>query len=206
MHIALCDVGLGNLNSVERALARAAHDAGRPLTVARTSRPEDVARADAVVFPGQGGFGACAASLVSSGLAAAVGEKIRSGAPYVGICLGLQILFDTSEEAPEARGLSIFEGEVRKLVPRGGLKVPHIGWNQAEPTARSDARFAGSPWFYFVHSYVVVPRDASIVDARTTYGEAFVSAVAKDNVFACQFHPEKSQAAGLALLQRVLFS
>jgi glutamine amidotransferase len=217
VRIVVCDVGLGNLRSVERALRHAA--GGRGLDVALTREPAAIAAADRLVMPGQGGFGDCARGLEGA-VGDAVREHIARGRPYLGICLGLQVLFASSEEAPGCAGLGVFEGHVARLA--GGtdattgapLKIPHVGWNAADPAgtpaaaARGpDALLAAAPaHFYFVHSYVVVPRDAAIVAATTEYGQRFVSAIAKDNVFACQFHPEKSQRAGLALLERFLAS
>jgi len=205
VRIAICDVGLGNLRSVERALARAAN-ARNGVEIGVTHDPDEVRRADKVVVPGQGAFGDCARAL-EGGMGDAVRERVRAGAPYLGICLGLQVLFASSEEAPGCAGLGIFEGDVAKLrggtdaTTGGALKIPHVGWNQAVPRGAS---LLGdrAEHFYFVHSFVVRPKDESIVAARTEYGETFVSAVAKDNVFACQFHPEKSQRAGGALLER----
>jgi len=132
--------------------------------------------------------------------------------PYLGICLGLQVLFGSSEEAPGCAGLGVLEGSVVKLkdgkdpLTGAALKIPHIGWNVAEPTERRGLLTPAGQHFYFVHSFVVAPRDRAIVAATTEYGERFVSAIAYDNVFACQFHPEKSQRAGLALLERFLAS
>jgi glutamine amidotransferase len=207
VRIAICDVGLGNLRSVERALARAAN-ARNAVKIAVTRDPEQVRRADKVVVPGQGAFGDCARAL-DSGIGDAVRERVRAGAPYLGICLGLQVLFSSSEEAPGCSGLGIFEGDVGKLrggtdaTTGGALKIPHVGWNEAAPNGAS-LLGSKSEHFYFVHSFVVRPRDESIICARTEYGETFVSAIAKDNVFACQFHPEKSQRAGNALLERFI--
>lgn len=206
VQIAICDVGLGNLRSVERALLRAA--SGRSSARVRITRdPNEVRKADKIVMPGQGAFRDCAGGL-EGGLGDAVREAIAAGRPYLGICLGLQVLFGSSEEAPGCAGLAIFEGDVARLAggvdatTGGALKIPHIGWNQAEPAAARGLLTERSEHFYFVHSYVVRPRDAAIVAATTDYGGAFVSAIAKDNVFAAQFHPEKSQRAGLALLER----
>jgi glutamine amidotransferase len=214
VRVVVCDFGLGNLRSVQRALLEASR--GRRIEVDIASDPARVREADRLVMPGQGGFGDCARAL-GGGLGDAVRAHIDSGRPYLGICLGLQVLFESSPEAPSQKGLGIFAGEVVKL--RGGidpmtttpLKIPHMGWNVAEPTANRgllleapEALVARGEHFYFVHSYVVAPSDPSIVAATTEYGHPFVSAVAKDNVFACQFHPEKSQAAGLALLERFL--
>jgi glutamine amidotransferase len=206
VRIAVCDVGLGNLRSVERAIVSSA--TGKTgVTVEVTKDPDRVRQADKVVMPGQGGFGDCARAL-DQGLGEAVRETIRRGTPYLGICLGLQVLFAGSEEAAGARGLGIFEGTVVRLA--GGtdattgeaLKIPHIGWNTAAPGAARGLVPVAPTYFYFVHSYVVAPKDPSIVAATTAYGPPFVSAVAKDNVFACQFHPEKSQKDGLVLLSR----
>lgn len=206
MRIAVCDVGLGNLRSVERALLRAADDVSVTLTLDVTRDPDAVRRADAVVVPGQGGFGECARAL-DLGLGDALKEQIARGTPYLGICLGLQVLFSRSAEAPGCRGLGVLAGEVVRLA--GGidaatglpLKIPHIGWNTAVPT-KASLLPAAPTYFYFVHSYAVVPESRETIAAHTEYGATFVSAVAHENIFACQFHPEKSQAAGLALLGR----
>ena len=208
--ICVCDVGLGNLRSVERALQKAAELAARTITIEVTRDPDAVRRADAVVVPGQGGFGDCARAL-ASGLGDAVVEQIARGTPYLGICLGLQVLFSRSAEAPGEKGLGVFPGEVALL--EGGidvatgmpLKVPHIGWNTVEPTSGHRGALPDeAAHFYFVHSYVVKPDDPKLVCGTTEYGARFVSAIARDNLFACQFHPEKSQAAGLELLARFL--
>lgn len=206
MQIAVCNTGLGNLRSVERALLTAAK--GRSVEVALTSDPDAIARADKVVVPGQGAFGDCSRAL-AGGMGGAIREAIGRGTPYLGICLGLQILFGGSEEAPECPGLGLLDGHVAKLSNRDPasdvpLKVPHVGWNTAVPTAHRSLLPETPTYFYFVHSYAVRPRGEAIVAATTAYGEPFVSAVAKDNVFACQFHPEKSQRAGLELLARFL--
>jgi glutamine amidotransferase len=206
VRIVVCDVGLGNLRSVEHGLLEAGRDS--TIDVEITSDPARVRAADRLVMPGQGGFGDCARALRGA-LGDAVRDHIVAGRPYLGICLGLQVLFRSSQEAPDSAGLGIFEGNVVKL--RGGtdpttnmpLKIPHMGWNVAEPT-ENQGLLAGPAHYYFVHSYVVAPVDRSIVAATTDYGEPFVCAVAKDNVFACQFHPEKSQGAGLSLLGRFL--
>src|SRR5262249_26378730 len=150
-----------------------------------------VRAADVIVVPGQGAFRDCATAL-ASGLGDAIHEKIRAGSPYLGICLGLQVLFRTSEEAPGCTGLSVFSGHVRRICPGPGAKVPHTGWNTIDPQKPS---LVGD-WFYFVHSFVIVPEDPSIVAATTDHGaDRFVSAIEKDNVLAVQFHPEKSQHA-----------
>ena len=210
MRICVCDVGLGNLRSVERALVRAAEIAGKNVEVVRTTDADAIARADKVVVPGQGGFRDCAAAL-ARGMGDAVSESIARGAPYFGICLGLQVLFERSAEADACAGLSVLKGRVERLgggtdsLTGAALKIPHTGWNRADPTRESLLPGDGA-WFYFVHSYAVVPADPSVVVGMTDYGGPFVSAVAKDNVFACQFHPEKSQKAGLDLLARFVRS
>jgi len=213
VRIAVCDVGLGNLRSVERALREAARALRRDVDVEVTADAAHLRGADKLVMPGQGAFGDCARAL-AQGLGEAVREHVAAGRPYLGICLGLQVLFARSEEAPGCTGLGLLEGEVVRL--RGGvdpttgtpLKIPHVGWNVAEPAANGRGLLPEGPprHFYFVHSYVVAPRDARVVAATTEYGERFVSAVAHGNVFACQFHPEKSQRAGLALLERFVAS
>ncbi len=206
--IVVSDVGLGNLRSVERALLRAAEMAERDAEIVVTRDPDGVRRADKVVVPGQGAFRDCTAAL-AGGMGDAVREAIVRGVPYFGICLGLQVLFERSAEAEGCAGLGVLRGTVERLaggvdeLTGGALKVPHTGWNHAMPT-RTSLLPDVPTWFYFVHSYAVVPADASIVAANTHYGTSFVSAVAKDNVFACQFHPEKSQTAGLSLLARFL--
>jgi glutamine amidotransferase len=211
VRIVICDVGLGNLRSVERALQEASR--GRSDRVEVTSDPARIAGADKIVVPGQGAFGDCMRAL-SPGLGETLLAHLAAERPYLGICLGLQVLFGKSEEAPGCRGLGVLEGEVVRL--RGGVdpmtgapfKIPHIGWNSADPVAPADRRslLRGSQYFYFVHSFAVAPRDASVVAATTDYGARFVSAVAFGNVFACQFHPEKSQRAGIALLERFVAS
>jgi len=195
VRIVVCDVGLGNLRSVERALLEVA-DAGRD-QIEVTPDPDRVASADRLVMLGE-----------------AVRTHLEAQRPYLGICLGLQILFGSSQEAPGCAGLGVLEGTVGRL--EGGvddangarLKIPHIGWNVAEPASNASAMqlLRGSEYFYFVHSFAVSPVDTSVIAGTTEYGGRFVSAVAYGNVFACQFHPEKSQRAGLALLRRFLAS
>jgi glutamine amidotransferase len=207
VRITVCDVGLGNLRSVERALHAATR--GQRVEVEVTGDPARVRITDRLVMPGQGAFGECARAL-GGALGDAVREHVRAGKPYLGICLGLQVLFGSSEESPGCAGLGVFEGEVVRLAggideaTGGRLKIPHMGWNEAEPEADHRGLLsATAQHFYFVHSFVVIPRDRSVVAATTEYGSVrFVSAVSRENVFACQFHPEKSQRAGIALLER----
>jgi glutamine amidotransferase len=204
MLVAVVDLGLGNLRSVERALFRAAGEAKIACTTIVTSDPERARQADKIVVPGQGSFGAAAEGL-DCGWRDALREQIELKKPYLGICLGLQLLFDTSEEMPGARGLGVFEGGVVRL-PKEAGKTPHMGWNTVAASGRSLLPTEDT-YFYFTHTFVVVPRDPALACGITEYGSTrFVSAVAKENLFACQFHPEKSQLAGQALLARFLRS
>ncbi len=195
MTIAVVDSGSGNLRSVEKALARVG---GRPIV---TSDPDVVRRADRIVVPGQGAFADCIRALAERGLDAALREVIASGRPYFGICLGLQILFDQSEEHGPVPGLGVLPGRVVRF-SSAERKVPHIGWNQVRQGSSEPlmAGIADGTYFYFVHSYHAVASDPSDVALWCDYGGSFAAAVRRDNLFACQFHPEKSQAAGLRLL------
>jgi imidazole glycerol-phosphate synthase subunit HisH len=209
IEVAVVDVGLGNLRSVERALVRAAADAGVEARVTITRDADAIARADKVVMPGQGAFRDCAGALGDGrGVGDAIRASIARGTPYLGICLGLQVLFESSDEAVGCAGLAVFPGEVTRLSDHDDaagtrLKIPHVGWNTVDARAEPASILPAAPtWFYFVHSFAVRPRDPALVAATTEYGAPFVSAVARDNVLAVQFHPEKSQGAGLALLAR----
>jgi glutamine amidotransferase len=206
--IAVVDAGLGNLRSVAKALE--ATGTLQPVRV--TSDPAVVRAATRVVVPGQGAFGDCASALgPEAPLGRAIIDCIRSGKPYLGICLGLQVLFESSEESPGHPGLAIFKGKVRKL-PSGTrdendrrLKVPHIGW--ARVAVRGTHPVLDVPsadnWFYFVHSYHAVPEDETLIAAVSAFGSLpLTAAIARDNVAAVQYHPEKSQAAGLELLRQ----
>jgi glutamine amidotransferase len=202
--LALVDLGMGNLHSVERALVRAAADAGVACAVERTSDADAVRRADRVVVPGQGAFRDCAAAL-KSGMGEALREVIAEGKPYFGICLGLQALFAESEEAPGEAGLGVFPGRVVRLDPSAGVKIPHMGWNRVLLTRAVTGALAELPpdgeHFYFVHSFHAVPDEAELVAAVTEHGPHRVTAaIQRGNVTATQFHPEKSQDAGLWLL------
>jgi glutamine amidotransferase len=198
------------LRSVERALREASRAHAALVEVTRA--PEAVRVADKLVMPGQSAFGDYARAL-SGDLGQAVLDHLRAGRPYLGICMGLQVLFSSSEEAPDCPGLGVLAGRVVKLRtgvdPATGapFKVPHMGWNEVETTENRGLLEPGkASHFYFVHSFVVEPSDARFVAATTHYGAPFVSAIAHENVFACQFHPEKSQRAGLALLERFIAS
>jgi imidazole glycerol-phosphate synthase subunit HisH len=200
--VAVADTGTGNLRSVEKALAAA----GADVTV--TSDADLIARADKVVVPGQGAFGGCMAGLTRGGgaLEQAVRGAIGAGRPYLGLCLGLQVLFEGSEEDPSCRGLGIFPGKVRRFAATPGLKIPHMGWNGTQRAAAAAdtpvlKAIPDGTFFYFVHSYYAAPANNADVALASDYGGLFCAAVARDNIFACQFHPEKSQTAGLALLR-----
>jgi glutamine amidotransferase len=201
--VAVVDYGMGNLRSVAKAVERVAPR----LSVAVTSDPETLRRASRVVFPGQGAMPDCMRELDARGLRAAVVEAARAK-PFLGICIGLQMLFDRSDEG-NTLGLGLLAGEVRRFPAekmsdaRGmRLKVPHMGWNQVRQAA-PHALWEGIPQnarFYFVHSYFPAPANRGVIAAEAVYGIPFACACARDNVFAVQFHPEKSQAAGLRLL------
>lgn len=204
--VTVVDYGWGNLQSVVQAV-RAAAPPG--VEVLRTSSPEDVKAADRLVVPGQGAFRDTSGSLFGTALGESILEKMRAGTPYFGICMGLQILFDSSEESPGSRGFGWFQGSVQKLVGAPGIKIPHMGWNalslQNGGHPLLDAAGGPGTHVYFVHSYHAVPTDPTLVKATVEHGTNVVTAsVARDNVMATQFHPEKSQAAGIALLRRFL--
>ena len=197
--IALIDYGAGNMHSVEKALRYLGAD------VRRASRPDQLKDAQAAVLPGVGAFDDCVNALNKQELLRACRDFISTGRPFLGICVGYQALFERSEEFNScAAGLGAFAGRVVKFSGRDGLKVPQIGWNQIE-FARPDCPIfqgiSSGSYVYFVHSFYPQPADQSIVASRTNYGETFASAIWKDNVFATQFHPEKSQKVGLQLLQ-----
>jgi glutamine amidotransferase len=192
--VAVLDYGIGNLRSAEKALVRVGADARL------TADPGLVRDADAVVLPGVGNFGRCMASLRAAGLEGVALDAVASGRPFLGICVGMQMLFDASEESPGARGLGVVPGTVR-LLPET-VKRPQMQWNVLHPT-RPSVLLAGVPegsWMYFVHSFHGVPDDPDVVVATCDYGGPMVAAVEHGNVAAVQFHPEKSAAAGLALL------
>ncbi len=194
--IAIIDYGMGNLRSVEKGFRKVGVD------VCVTDRPGVVEKADAVVLPGVGAFRDCMEGLKRLDVVDAVIRAVKDGRPYLGICLGLQVLFTESEEFGRCRGLDIFRGRVVRF-GNSDLKIPHMGWNQVN-LKQDNPLFAGigdGSYFYFVHSYYVVPEDGSIVAATTDYGAEFTSAVCRDNIFAVQFHPEKSQKTGLKLLE-----
>jgi glutamine amidotransferase len=195
--IAIIDYGMGNLRSVHKAFEAVGHES----VVTREARI--IADANHVVLPGVGAFGDCMANLEQYELIDPICAAIKSGKPFLGICLGLQLLFTESEEFGTNKGLGIIPGRVRKFVLDTTLKVPHMGWNEVEivrPAPPFEGIRTGSHC-YFVHSYYVEPADAGVTAAVTDYGHRFTSAVWKDNIVACQFHPEKSQGIGLQLIK-----
>jgi imidazole glycerol-phosphate synthase subunit HisH len=197
--IALLDYGAGNIRSVQKALRFVGAD------VHLVTRPDEMKNARAAVLPGVGAFDDCLNSLGKQELLAATREFIASGRPFLGICVGYQALFDKSQEFNScAAGLSIFKGDVVKFNEADGLKIPQIGWNQLTITQPNCPIFKGindGAYVYFVHSFFPRPVDRTIIATETDYGGPFASSVWKDNVYATQFHPEKSQAVGLQLLK-----
>ena len=194
--IAIIDYGMGNLYSVEKALIKLGADA----TI--TSEPRIIATADHVVLPGVGAFGDCMSNLQQSGLVPVIRQVIANEVPFLGICLGLQLLFDGSEENPGVDGLGIFPGMVRKIIAPG-LKIPHMGWNsiRIERSSPLFDKIQPNPYVYFVHSYHAVPDDLELVTAVTDYGGPVTAAVGRGNVQAVQFHPEKSSSVGMQILE-----
>jgi glutamine amidotransferase len=195
--IAVVDYDMGNLHSACKGLEKAG------ATVKVTDLPADIEQADAVVLPGVGAFDPAVQHLRSRGLEEPIKQAIASGKPFLGICLGLQILFDSSEEGTEP-GLGIISGTVRRFRPEPGITIPHMGWNELEftqPNAPLWHQLSGNPRVYFVHSYYVDPVDASIRAATVTHGtQSVTAAIARDNLMAVQFHPEKSSTTGLQIL------
>jgi imidazole glycerol-phosphate synthase subunit HisH len=207
--LVVIDYGMGNLRSVAKAFEFAAREWQIPTTVTISSAPADVAAADRVVFPGQGAMPDCMRYLHESGLEQAV-RAAAATKPFFGVCVGMQMLFERSEEGDTA-GLGIFGGAVKRFLPTESTqKVPHMGWNEVEfnsANASTGAVFDGissGERFYYVHSYYCAPTDASIIAATTNYIAPFTAAVGRDNIFATQFHPEKSHRAGLTVYKNFL--
>ena len=203
--IVVVDYGMGNLRSVEKAFLKLGH------RVKVTSSPKEVEQAKGIVLPGVGAFPDCMKNLQKLELVGPILEAIRSGKPFLGICLGYQLLFEESDEFGPSKGLGIFKGGVKRFsdkmpdpdAPKGAfLKVPHMGWNKVEvKKAHPVLEGIGSgSFYYFVHSYYVDPEDKSLIATSTDYGTEFASSIAQGNIFASQFHPEKSQKKGLKLL------
>lgn len=195
--IAVIDYDMGNLHSVCKGLEKAG------ATPKITDSPTEITQADAVVLPGVGSFDPAVQQLRSRNLVEPIKQVIAEGKPFLGICLGLQILFDSSEEGKEP-GLSIIPGTVRRFHPEPGLTIPHMGWNQLEITQQNSPIWQNlpqQPWVYFVHSYYVDPIDSQVCAAKVTHGSQKVTAaIAKDNLMAVQFHPEKSSDTGLQII------
>lgn len=196
MSIVIVDYGMGNLRSVEKAFARLGY------TVQITSDPDVISRGEKIIVPGVGAFGDAMRELSKRSLVDPILDAIRDQRPFLGICLGLQVLFDESEEAPNVPGLGVIPGRVKRF--QTGLKVPHIGWNTLHVVRRPPILngISEGAYVYFVHSYYVEPRDDSVAATTTDYGISFASMIWRGNLFATQFHPEKSQAIGLQILKK----
>lgn len=198
--IAIIDYGVGNLRSVSKAL----ESVGARVSVIST--PEKIAKAKAIVLPGVGAFHKGMGNLKRRGLLPPIFDAIKEGKPFLGICLGLQLLFTQSEEHGSSRGLNIIRGVVKRF--RGNMKIPHMGWNQIKRKTQNEKcriklleGIPDSSYFYFAHSYYVEPDDKDVIGALTLYGNEFTSLVIKDNIFGVQFHPEKSNILGLNILK-----
>lgn len=197
---AIIDYGAGNLHSVANALDYLGADS------VVTADKNTLLEAERVILPGVGAFGDAMANLRARGLDQIIHALVQQGTPLLGICLGLQLLFETSEETPGVSGLGIFSGSVVRLKRTEGLKIPHMGWNDIIPAKQSRILkgLGDNPYMYFVHSYYIQPSDEGVVSAYTDYGARIAIAVEEGNVFATQFHPEKSGEAGLKILENFL--
>ena len=196
--IAIIDYGMGNIHSVQKALQLY----GAKTTV--TNKNEEIKAADKAVLPGVGAFDDAMSELKKQGLISALKEYIKNKKPFLGICLGMQLLFEESEEASQANGLGILKGGVKRFKGLSGLKVPHMGWNQLKKDSSQCPLLKDIPdnsYVYFCHSYYPEPKNQDIVAATTDYGINFSSVVWKDNIYGVQFHPEKSQKTGLRMLE-----
>ena len=202
MKVSLVDYGAGNLRSVANALAALG------VQPQLAGSPQDLTSSTHLVLPGVGSFGDCMTHLAGRDLVEPIREWVLAGKPYLGICLGYQILFDSSEESPGVAGLGLVRGTVRRFAQVPGRKIPHMGWNSVVPCRPDAGNWQGlgaEPYFYYVHSYFPVPDDRAIIAAETTYGEdSFAAAIELPDLLACQFHPEKSQDAGLRLIRNFL--
>ncbi len=195
--IAIIDYGAGNIQSVYKALKFLGCDAFV------TNERDKILSADGAILPGVGSFGDTVDSMEKYGIKDTVIDFTKSGKPFLGICLGLQLLFPESEESPNKKGLSLFEGSITKIPSDGTLKIPHIGWNSLD-IKKSDGLFkgiSGNPYVYFVHSYYLKAKDRDIVSSQTQYGALIDASVEKGNIMAVQFHPEKSGEVGLKILK-----
>ena len=195
--IAMIDYDAGNIKSVEKALQKLGAD------VVITKDPQVILNAEKVILPGVGSFGDAMNNLRKYGLDEVIHQVVENGTPFLGICLGLQLLFERSDESPEAIGLGILKGEILRIPDAEGLKIPHMGWNSLhlQNNGRLFKGLKENDYVYFVHSYYLKAEDESIVKATTNYGVNIHASVEKDNVFACQFHPEKSSDVGLHILK-----
>ena len=195
--IAIIDYDAGNLKSVEKALV----SVGEEVLVSRDS--SEILQADKVILPGVGSFGDAMNNLDKFGLVDTIKKVTRNGTPFLGICLGLQLLFKESDETPGAEGLDILPGKILKIPAKEGFKIPHMGWNSLDvkPGAKLFKGLEGNPYVYFVHSYYLKAADEGIVAATTEYTTHIHASVESGNVFACQFHPEKSSDVGLKILK-----
>lgn len=195
--IAIIDYDAGNIKSVEKAMLLL----GQEVTI--TGDREEILKADKVILPGVGAFGDAMGNLRRTGLDRVIRETVDKGIPFLGICLGLQLLFERSDEAPGVEGLGILKGEILRIPEADGLKIPHMGWNslRLEHNGRLFRGIREGEYVYFVHSYYLKAEDENIVKASTEYGVHIHASVEQDNVFACQFHPEKSSDAGIQILK-----
>ncbi len=198
--IAIIDYGMGNLRSVQKAFEKFCSN------VVVSASANDILKADKIVLPGVGAFKTAMDELKKRGLIDPIKESIEKGRPFLGICLGLQLLFSESEEGGRIKGLDVIKGKVKRFKHKDGLKIPHMGWNQIRTT--NDERrttildgVTDGSYMYFVHSYYVAPKDKDVILCETDYGRNFTSGVYKDNVYGFQFHPEKSQSAGLKIVE-----
>jgi imidazole glycerol-phosphate synthase subunit HisH len=206
--IAIIDYGMGNIHSVKKALELMG---ARTLV---TNNPEDIKKADKAVLPGVGAFGDAMAELKKQGLIPALKSHIKQQKIFLGICLGMQLLFESSQESPKVEGLKVLKGSVKKFIPRKDLKVPHMGWNQLKKVTGCGSQVSGecpllkgiadNAFVYFCHSYYPAPRDRQVAAAVTDYADGFPSVVWQDNVYGVQFHPEKSQDIGLRMLKNFI--
>ena len=195
--IAMIDYDAGNIKSVEKALKLLGQD------VVITRNPEEILSADKVILPGVGAFGDAMSKLHEYGLVEVIKEVVKRNIPFLGICLGLQLMFESSEETPGVEGLGILKGKILRIPENGDLKIPHMGWNSLhfQNQGRLFANLPENSYVYFVHSYYLQAEDESIVKATTDYSTCIHASVEQGNVFACQFHPEKSSDVGLTILK-----
>ena len=198
--IAIIDYDAGNIKSVEKALQYLGEEA------VITRDREEILGSDKVILPGVGAFGDAMEKLHQYGLVDTIQEVVDRRIPFLGICLGLQLMFESSDEAPGVKGLGLLPGKILRIPKKGDMKIPHMGWNdiKIKEGAKLFAGLEDHPYVYFVHSYYLQADDPSIVAATTEYGVRIHASVAKDNIFACQFHPEKSSTVGLQILKNFI--